>query len=191
MNKYAITSILLGTIAIGSILALLPVEEASTVHTTILANTEQIRTITTVAAGVSIADNDEIKVECGGVPFILRALYISENATSAGTDDDIDIDAMELEGAGPTAGDDLALGDDGAFTATSTAVNDNAVTAEYVAELVASDPEFEGGVISRGEALDLIVLGTLIDAGARFDIDAVVVTTNQAACTVTATDGVT
>lgn len=181
MKNYIIPSIVAVAVLLTGVFALLPVENASTVHTTILAGTTQLRAITSVAAGLDIDDGEEMNITCGGVPFIVKALYIAEDATSVGANDDVEFDGAELaQGDG-----EQQIGNEAGFTTTTAAANADNVTVEFIAAITGTDVEHNLGIVSDGSDLELLVLGTTIDLGARWDTTVLLETSNQAVCAVT------
>ena len=69
MNKFAIPVILAATVMVAGMFAFIPVEQASTVHTTVQGSQEGV--IIRSDNGVNISDNDTVVIDCDN-DFILQ-----------------------------------------------------------------------------------------------------------------------
>ena len=184
MKKIVIPTILTATILIAGMFAFMPVEKASTVHTTILANTMQVRSFNADAGGLDLDDNDDIIVDCD-VPFAVVGLQISGEDATVGADDDLEIDGIDLENG---TNDINIVDNDAGITVTATAaglLDGGFAGIDYIGEMTNAELNPTVGVVSDGRAVEFTILGTNLDAGAEFDVTALVYTTNSAACTVT------
>ena len=85
MNKNVIIpSILVATILLAGIFALLPVNDASTVHLTILGETTELRTVFQDELLMTAAcNNDLIRIDAA-VPFILHSVIVADGALPPG-----------------------------------------------------------------------------------------------------------
>ena len=123
MNKLTIPAILVATVMVAGIFAFIPVEQASTVHTTIQANTMKLVTVsTTCTATDATATACDIGVNIPtGESFVLVG-YVSTNGIGGdGTADDFDMGALVINGATSTI--DPAAHATTATTATTATAN--------------------------------------------------------------------
>jgi len=89
MRKQLIPILLGGIVLVAAVFAVLPMDQASTVHTTIMANTLRISEDLHTAT----AANKDIRVTCPADSngcYILE-LYLEENDLTAGVNNDIDL----------------------------------------------------------------------------------------------------
>src|SRR3989338_8606613 len=79
MNKLAIPAILTATIMVAGMFAFMPVEQASTVHTTLQDTTGTWQTdsltYTTATSGAAVAADFSITVDADG-PFAINGIYV-------------------------------------------------------------------------------------------------------------------
>jgi hypothetical protein len=94
MKKIVIPAILTATVLLAGMFAFMPVEKASTVHTTIL-NSAGVNSDT--EAGDGDIDNDSMIQITGTEPFCVLALYIFETDAEVDADDAIDIVGIEID----------------------------------------------------------------------------------------------
>ena len=101
-----------------------PINDATTVHTNIIASTAQPSVLT--LASTLLADNNQIQIACGttaasdkNVPFVVTMLTLR---TTLDGPDDFDIDSIEIDGTAKTSGDSATL--------TSINVNAGAITSD-------------------------------------------------------------
>jgi len=118
MNKLAIPSILIAIVMVAGIFTFMPINDASTVHTQVIAATAQPITLT--LASTALEDDNQIEIACGAtaasdkdVAFVVTMLTLR---TTLDGGDDFDIDSIEIDGIAKTSGD----------SATLTAINVNA-----------------------------------------------------------------
>lgn len=83
MNKIIIPTILTATILIAGLFAFMPVQQASTVHTTILAGTSQVRAVAEAAVDVAAAPGTTLTLTCNA-PFDVLGFTVVQ---TAGTND--------------------------------------------------------------------------------------------------------
>ena len=100
MNKITITTILTVTALVAGVFAFLPVQEATTVHNTILASTTQISTVAFNSLAVDSANDYLITCPTGSAGCRVLEAYIKDNDTNAA--DDVDIDLIDLRMNGET-----------------------------------------------------------------------------------------
>ena len=85
MNKLTIPAILVATVMVAGIFAFMPVEQATTVHTTIIDETMQIISVDSTAADFAYTDDDELRIS-SSEPYQLIGVTCTN-------DDDTDVDA--------------------------------------------------------------------------------------------------
>ena len=99
MNKLAIPAILVATVLVAGIFAFSPVEQASTVHTDIIAQTQS----TVVSAGPFTVDDDTddgticLDLDAGEGQMTILAAYIVTNDMEGTAQ--VAVDSIELDGA--------------------------------------------------------------------------------------------
>lgn len=105
MNKLTIPALLLGVVMIAGIFAFMPVQEASTVHTTLQETSTNIVSI----SATSTTDSDDFTVTCPATADACRILEIYIDDDSTGNVDPgaatIDIDGAGAEAAFQIAAD--------------------------------------------------------------------------------------
>ena len=85
MNKLTIPAILVATVMVAGIFAFMPVQQASTVHDTIIASTTDIRQIqqTIVFDATAAVDNDLIRIS-SAEPFEILSIIFDASTNLAG-----------------------------------------------------------------------------------------------------------
>lgn len=96
MNRLVIPSILTATVLIAGIFALMPIEKASTVHTTIQATTARISSAT-LAVSVALTD---VTITCPAASDGCHILEILVDDDDAGAGDEVTIDNILLNAFG-------------------------------------------------------------------------------------------
>jgi len=86
MNKLTIPAILAATVLVAGIFAFMPVEQASTVHDTIIGENTQIISVDSTAADFAYTDNDELRIS-SSEPYQLIGVTCTN-------DDSADADAV-------------------------------------------------------------------------------------------------
>ena len=205
MKQIIIPIILAATVIIAGFFAFSPIEEATTVHTLIVADiqgasgldlddiqddTMVLQKVSAAAAGLDLDNGDFIRVDCD-VPFTILGLIIGEDE-GIEADDVVDIDGVFLFGAG-SGGSNIELDGgigDGYFTFTHAGAI-NGASLDYFSFLqtirhgmMADEDLFMTSVISEGSPVDfeLFIDG---DGDEEFDVDAIVKAPKSAGCTVT------
>ena len=168
--KFLIPAILVATVLVAGIFALMPIEQASTVHTTIQGS-QMVLTPLTLASTVA-ADDNQVQIQCGATaavdrdrPFTVVTMVLAITQDDAG--DNIDYDALEIDG--------VAVTDTNVATfaanqiGTNQAVRLDVVPSDFIT--LAADGE-----------LDLILVKT--DAGAADNIsgNAMILTRSDSVC---------
>jgi len=105
MNKITIPAILVATVMVAGMFAFMPVEQASTVHTTIQGTQMQIVTDDSNVLTVVAGDTDAALTisSAGGVPFVLRTVYVQVDLGDAvdvelGAEESIEIEDVVFDG---------------------------------------------------------------------------------------------
>jgi len=118
MNKLTIPVILVATVMVAGIFAFMPVQQATTVHTTIIAEVDDILELRSIAntdlTGYDAAK--ELTIEgAAGVQFQILAIYLEPgtggdplDATDDTSFDAIDIDGVTIDGFAAVASVDLS-----------------------------------------------------------------------------------
>jgi len=96
---------------VAGIFAFSPINDASTVHSSIIASTAQPSVLTLTET--ALVDNNQIQIACGttaasdkNVPFVVTMLTLE---TTLDGGDDFDIDGIQIDGTAKTSGDSAAL----------------------------------------------------------------------------------
>ena len=114
MNKLTIPAILVATVMVAGIFAFMPVEQASTVHDTIQANTVQLVRVTEISANFPADIDDGLDMEVASDnPFCLVALTV-----------ETDMDAADALGFSAIQLDDIEITDLNGVTIADATVND-------------------------------------------------------------------
>lgn len=153
MNRYAIPAILTATVLLAGFFAFSPVEEASTVHTTIQATAIQIQTVDSTPPAFAITDNDEMRITSTDA-YVVLGIECTFVDTDGGVADATPGPVITVDGATATPG--LDLGDPG-VTSTDRYLTD---LSDYVSEGGADSLVFDWGVItteSGDESIDCTV----------------------------------
>ena len=160
MNRLVIPSILAATVLVAGMFAFMPVDKASTVHTTIQAATTDLTSVTKIdddAPLNNIETGDAVSVTCTQ-PFIVRTVQIDiSNTVAAGditgtfasdadgaTADFASVNILTGVNVGLTSENvlDAALPASGTVTVTFTEAandtNDEALTASFIIEVTGS-----------------------------------------------------
>jgi len=153
MIKYTIPSVLIAITLVAGIFAFMPIEQATTVHTTIQASTTHLVSSTQEAT----ATNDEFRVTCPTSSdgcIINEAFLLNENITAA------DIDSIQLEVGGVA---DFELADD---NANGNVAQDNVLPLTGVSELAIGNDDAvcfstTGVFTAAGNAYSLKVIATV------------------------------
>ena len=90
MNKLAIPAILTATIMVAGMFAFMPVEQASTVHTTVQDNTAEVN-IVDVAATTLDTDTVELSITGNGGDFCINGVYLTSTDASIANTDTLDL----------------------------------------------------------------------------------------------------
>jgi len=147
MNKLMIPAILAATVLVAGIFAFMPVEQASTVHTTIQASTTHL--VDTTVEATASGDNFLITCPATSDGCIINEIYVdNENADVA----DVDLMVLKLNDQ-----DNLTLAVDG----------DNGNVAQNGAQAVIGA---SGLAIGAGDAVCLDMTGTFTAAGNAYSI---------------------
>ena len=141
MNKFAIPTILTVTVLLAGMFAFSPVEEATTVHTTIQATSMQIQTIDSTDANFALDDNDVMNISSTDAYSIL-GIECTFAEPDNGSTDATDGVTFTVDGAAATNGPDL--GDPGTTT-TDRILTD---ASDYVSEGGANSVIMDWGVIT-------------------------------------------
>jgi len=209
LNKLVIPAILVATVMVAGMFAFVPVQQASTVHDNVIttlqgdggldlddiqSGTMVLQKVSADADGLDLDDGDDIRVDCN-VPFTIVGLWVGEDE---GIDaaDNFDIEGVFIVGAG-AGGVDFELGTDpdGGFTYLT--------AADFLLDLTTIDVfsalqtfGLGGGdsadlkvdsVVSDGSPVDFLI-DTAADDDEVYDVDALIITSSVAECTVTGTD---
>ena len=108
MKKYTIPTILVAVVLVAGMFAFMPVENAATVHTTILANTSEVNVVTDTDVGD--AGTFDIEITGNGSDFCILSLVLFTDDAQVLANDDITLLGIELNdneylddvGASPT-----------------------------------------------------------------------------------------
>ena len=164
-----IPAILVATVMVAGIFAFMPVEQASTVHDTIIASTTDIRQIqqTIVFDATAAVDNDLIRIS-SAEPFEILSIIFDASTNLAGVGDAFGIDDVFLNGKTTTAG---AIAE-----ADPTVLDDREILdALGQPDTFASqfdlliDDDADGNVIDTGDELDITII-VIADPTATFTI---------------------
>jgi len=202
LNKIAIPAILVATVMVAGMFAFMPVEQASTVHTTgtittandadiaaILADTDGTLILQVISAATTfdVDTNDEIRVDCD-TTFIVNGLILS-GATNIQADDEIQVSGIELDGAGP-GGTDIPRESAAGFTTTDFAggaLLNGAV--DMFDDIFSVGPSGEDAkvdqIISDGSPVDFLMFTQFTEGDETIDVDAMVLAPSNAQCSVT------
>lgn len=114
MNRLVIPSILTAAVLIAGMFAFMPIEKASTVHQTLLANTADLQVLT--LTGGAATNGNEIEIACGATaaadknrPFTVLAFSIRSIQNNAA--DDFEVDDIEVNDVALTNADSAVLPD--------------------------------------------------------------------------------
>jgi len=155
MNKLTIPTILAATVMVAGIFAFMPVEQASTVHTTIQATTAQIQSVDSTAADFAVTTDDELRISSSDA-------YQLIGLTCTWTDPQGTLDVP--------AG---AITVDGATATVANTVTDAASGGSTIKML--TDEAASGGYVSEGGTNSMVYdVGTLAQANANEDVDCIV-----------------
>jgi len=181
MNKLLIPTILVATVLVAGIFAMLPVENASAVHTTIQANNAQLVRATEVAANfVDIVDGNDLEI-ISTAPFCVVSMVVQITAV---TGDAFGYSGVEIDNVALTRDEGTAVAD--------TTVNDpnatETVTAEWIDNLDQVASNGNNHVCANGEIDWLMVEGGTLLAAEMDRVTAYVITTGGAAVTVDITN---
>ena len=192
MIKYTIPTILSVTVLVTAIFAFMPVQEASTIHTTIDATQLTLQFVQKRTTDADIDPGEEITLDCDQ-PFEVMGFSLDEG-TGIEASEAINIDLVEIE----DGANDRPIASDTAFAATLYDAGDldagtNGPTGEInmLGDILARNPMLAGAFVSDdGKPMDFQIaeVGT-IDAGDTIDIFFVVLTETGAACTAAITAG--
>jgi len=83
MNSITIPSLLAATILVAGIFAFMPIEEASTVHTTIQANTSQISVVTDQSVVANTASDFRVTCGAGSAGCRILDIYLDNDDSTA------------------------------------------------------------------------------------------------------------
>lgn len=172
MNKLAIYGIVTAVVMAAGFVAIQPLQQASAVHTTILSSTTQLRTVAATAFDIPSPSVSK-KISCNAPFQVIQVFAVGDNPGLAA--DTVAFGTTDFDGAGTT----------------------------YAAIALPTGLDVDGGDIA-GSGGSTVILGTLggVSAGAngRVNVDfgegnaadvdttnvsAVVLTTNQATCSIT------
>ena len=170
MNKLLIPTILTATVLIAGIFAFMPVEQASTVHDTIIDSTTDLRLIqqTIVFDATAPVDNDLIRFS-SAEPFHLLAIFFDASTNLAGGVDAFGIDGMLGDGKTMAVG---AIAEADPTTLDNNEILDSLgeiPVAGLIIDLVIDD-DADGNVIDTDDELDVTII-------VRTDSDAVITIT--------------
>jgi len=100
MNKLTIPAILVATVMVAGIFAFMPVQQASTVHTTIQGTQLEIRQVTAVGVDDAL-DASVLTITADDLPFQLLALRFIPGTTGTPVvvTDEFEFDDMSVDGA--------------------------------------------------------------------------------------------
>ena len=172
MNNKAIPTLLIATIMIAGAFAFMPVQEASTVHTTTSGATDQLKVITATATGAVIEGGATTNFTCA-TGCIIHGISISTVTDTSDEEANIAIDAILIDGGAVeteifdmTAGADLV--DVNIFTTVTAAMNVADAQTEsrppYFVENDAAIPLLD--VAGTWAAADSVTIKFLITEGA-------------------------
>ena len=171
MNKFAITTILVATVLVAGIFAFMPVEQASTVHTTIQDSQVIVTKISSASTAFSAADSatdSKVFTLNPTEAFVLHAIIVTtadNDATSDGTDK-VDVIEVTIDGIALSLGD-FTVGTTGAtLSGTSYVCDDSVRVCEIrgLADKIAVSVDVVndatgGGTITPNVIVDFIVEG--------------------------------
>jgi len=190
MNKLAIPAILAATVMVAGMFAFMPVEQASTVHTTVIddlqADIMVLQKISADAAGLDIDDGEVFTVDCN-VPFTIVGLIVGEDEGIGGAEN-FDIDEVRLVGAG-AGGTDIRLGSllSGMLTSGPFLLDDLSIdvftSLHSVGDSVANNNLVQS-IVSDGSPVDFEINSNGND-DEEYDIDAMIIAPASEVCDVT------
>ena len=169
MKKILIPAILAATILIVGVFALVPVEKAATVHTTIQ-NSQQAIQVQSITGTLVNTSNDEIQVACGNPAATnknrdFRVYWLSMSVTTdAGLDlitiDDVVIDTITLTDVDAATFADVVVGG-------ATGTQTPAIVPTNIASLTSQgeiDFDYTGNAIADDALTGTVILVTTSDA---------------------------
>lgn len=95
--KYIIPAILTATVLLAGFFAFSPIEQASTVHTTIIAATSGVA-CATESVTLSGAPDDDIITFNFADPIVLKSIFVEATTTFVAGDDEWGLDAITVDG---------------------------------------------------------------------------------------------
>jgi len=159
-DKILIPTILVATVLVAGFFAFSPVDQAGTIHTTILGGTMAVECETTT--NTDISDTTEVDITADD-EFVLESVFV-EFTAGDGTDD-IDFPVVEVTAGQGGEANTIVLGDYGIDPAAGSAVfdivreNDDVTFSGSLHLLAANNVEFEveldGGAENANESLTI------------------------------------
>jgi len=171
MNKLTIPTILVATVMVAGMFAFMPVQQASTVHTTSAGSSTDLLTLTTTPLNAAATDTNTWTI---GSPFCVVSIsFITTTGSAAG---------VALDYGIPTIATNLALAADNVM-ANPGAIADDVTSGELLLSTDANAPQICGTTtlvlvttVGAGDATDSALWTVLIETNGSVSAPASVIT---------------